>query len=183
MDESHFALKDISKRPCASPVGSKPFAVAHSIDKRYSVSALTNPEDPDNPVFIEVRKDSNDQWDFVGFVCSAIEKNALTPGDILVMDNARIHQAEDSFHILKRGLRVIDIEIIFLPTYSPELNPCELVFNFVKGNLRRQQRGESFAEEIENGFKKVSVDFVQKSYIHCCNAVFEKKEFKVPYSM
>jgi transposase len=176
MDESHFSLKDISKRPCASPVGSKPYAVASSIDRRYSVSAITNPEEPNNPVFIEIRKDSNDQWDFVNFICSCVEKKVLTSGDTLVLDNARIHEAKDSFPVLKKGLKILGIDVVFLPTYSPELNPCELVFNYVKGFLRKKQRGESFIEEIEKAFQEVSIDFIQKSYAHCCNSVFQKKK-------
>ncbi len=40
------------------------------------------------------------------------------------------------FGILASLLAYSGIEIQFLPAYSPELNPIELAFNFVKSHLR-----------------------------------------------
>ncbi len=45
-----------------------------------------------------------------------------------VMDNAPIHCAEDMLRVLETILQLANVRMFFLPKYSPELNPCELVF-------------------------------------------------------
>lgn len=49
-------------------------------------------------------------------------------GDTLVVDNARIHKARDIVPTLRAALAAAGVRMLFLPTYSPELNPCELIF-------------------------------------------------------
>ena len=49
----------------------------------------------------------------------------------LVMDNASIHKGP----AVTAALAALNVEPVFLPPYSPELNPCELVFSMVKGKL------------------------------------------------
>ena len=45
---------------------------------------------------------------------------------LLVMDNAFIHHSKFTQEFLKWQ---VNVEVFFLPTYSPELNPIELCFN------------------------------------------------------
>lgn len=60
-------------------------------------------------------------------------KEALRPGDIVVMDNLSCHKrAEALSSIEAAGARVW-----FLPAYSPDLNPIELAFSKIKQALRR----------------------------------------------
>ena len=57
---------------------------------------------------------------------------ALRPGDIVVMDNLSSH----------KGRRVVELiqsagaQALYLPPYSPDLNPIEMVFSKVKQALR-----------------------------------------------
>ena len=52
---------------------------------------------------------------------------------VLVMDNARIHKNEKIRSIVEEfGGRVL-----FLPPYSPDLNPIELAFSTIKSWLRK----------------------------------------------
>ena len=60
---------------------------------------------------------------------------ALRPGDIVVMDNLGAHKNE-------RTLSLIDeakAEVRFLPAYSPDLNPIEMMWSKVKALLRKAQ--------------------------------------------
>ena len=50
------------------------------------------------------------------------------PGDTVVVDNAPIHRNEGQ-RLLTNWLQDLGIELVFLPTYSPELNPTEQCFN------------------------------------------------------
>lgn len=60
----------------------------------------------------------------------------IVPGDILVIDNASVHVAAENQELLDLVIQKGRFRIVTLPTYSPELNPCELVFGFVKNFLR-----------------------------------------------
>ncbi len=57
----------------------------------------------------------------------------LRPGDIVVMDNLRTH------HIQAVGdlLRTAGAEALYLPAYSPDLNPIEKLWSKVKAVLRK----------------------------------------------
>ena len=56
----------------------------------------------------------------------------LNPGDIVVMDNCSVHRAKDILNpIYERGATVL-----FLPPYSPDLNPIELAWSKMKSVLR-----------------------------------------------
>ena len=55
----------------------------------------------------------------------------LQVGDIRVMDNLSAHHYEGG-EILEVWLEEMGIELIYLPTYSPDLNPIEFCFNKLK---------------------------------------------------
>lgn len=58
---------------------------------------------------------------------------ALTPGDIVVMDNLRAHKAVGVQQaIARRGAR-----LLYLPPYSPDLSPIEPCWSKVKTALRK----------------------------------------------
>jgi transposase len=57
----------------------------------------------------------------------------LEPGDIVILDNLSSHKSERAKAILKeRGAW-----FLFLPPYSPDLNPIEMAFAKLKAHLRR----------------------------------------------
>jgi transposase len=57
----------------------------------------------------------------------------LQPGDVVILDNLASHKSEKAKAILKqRGAW-----FLFLPPYSPDLNPIEMAFAKLKAHLRR----------------------------------------------
>ena len=90
------------------------------------------------------------QDDFWDFVYQAVVAQYLRPGDIFVCDNAAIHAGADIIPALQELLELNRIELRFLPAYSPEFNPAELVFGFVKNYLRnyRDPALRSLEEDI-----------------------------------
>ena len=57
----------------------------------------------------------------------------LKPGDVVILDNLSSHTSEKAAAILKeRGAW-----FLFLPPYSPDLNPIEMAFAKLKAHLRR----------------------------------------------
>jgi transposase len=58
---------------------------------------------------------------------------ALSPGQMVVMDNLGAHKGERVRELIQeRGC-----ELLYLPPYSPDLNPIEEAFSKLKGLLRR----------------------------------------------
>jgi len=57
---------------------------------------------------------------------------ALRPGDLVIMDNLAPHKAAAALeHITQAGAIAV-----FLPAYSPDLNPIEKMWSKLKGLLR-----------------------------------------------
>jgi transposase len=102
----------------------------------------------ETPFVFNLREGTNDQYDFLEFVTFLVEQKHLAAGDYLVMDNCAIHAAEATAPALFELLDAAKVSLIFLPSYSPELNPCELVFAAVKNYLRNHRGPEFFWREI-----------------------------------
>lgn len=59
----------------------------------------------------------------------------LKPGDMVILDNLPSHKSEKAKAILKaRGAW-----FLFLPSYSPDLNPIEMAFAKLKAHLRKAE--------------------------------------------
>ena len=91
----------------------------------------------------------------------------MTNGDYFICDNAPIHDSDDILETLDDTLTVAGVRLIFLPKYSPELNPCESVFGKVKEYLRFHRGKKEFWWEIVQAFACVELSDVVGYYIDC----------------
>jgi transposase len=57
----------------------------------------------------------------------------LLPGDIVIMDNLGSHKGD----AVRGAIEAVGARLVFLPPYSPDLNPIEQVFAKLKALLRR----------------------------------------------
>jgi len=165
-DESHFN----NLRQCRgrSRKG-EPVVVASdiSIKDTYSITVVTTLTG-DQPLFVSApRVGSNEGDDFLEFVLLLVEEGVLTRGDYFIIDNASIHWTRDNAPLLVDMLQSSGVRLIFLPTYSPELNPCELVFAQVKRFLREHRGDLHFIWEIMFAFSTVDFDDVRAYYDAC----------------
>ena len=67
----------------------------------------------------------------------------MGPGFILVMDNAAFHKSEETKQLIEEA----QCTLLFLPAYSPDLNPIEKFWTFLKNKI--------------------------KNIIHCCSSLAE----------
>lgn len=58
---------------------------------------------------------------------------ALRPEQVLVLDNYTVHHGPS----VERLLTSAGCEVLYLPSYSPDLNPIELMFSKLKAHLNR----------------------------------------------
>lgn len=56
----------------------------------------------------------------------------LQPGDVVIMDNLSPHKSQPTLEWIRRA----GAQVLFLPAYSPDLNPIEKMWSKVKGILR-----------------------------------------------
>jgi transposase len=68
---------------------------------------------------------------FLAYVQQHLAK-ALSPGDIVIMDNLRAHKVAG----VRPALEAAGARLAYLPPYSPDLNPIETVFSKFKSMLR-----------------------------------------------
>jgi transposase len=70
----------------------------------------------------------------------------LRPGDIVIMDNLGSHKGL----AVRRAIRAAGAKLLFLPPYSPDLNPIEQVFAKLKTLLRKagERSGEAVWKRI-----------------------------------
>ena len=57
----------------------------------------------------------------------------LKPNDIVILDNLGSHKGKP----VRKAIKAVGAHLLFLPKYSPDLNPIEQVFAKLKGFLRK----------------------------------------------
>lgn len=69
----------------------------------------------------------------------------LKPGQIVIMDNASIHKSETT----RKLIEAAGCKLVFLPPYSPDLNPIEHFWAELKKKLRYiMQQFETFQDAM-----------------------------------
>lgn len=77
----------------------------------------------------------------------------LSAGDIVVMDNLPSHKVSG----VLEAIEAKGAGLSYLPPYSPDLNPIELVFSKLKGSLRKA--GERKVEDLWRRIGAILDDF------------------------
>ena len=106
----------------------------------YSLTALTSLTLPQGFLLSTPRVATNTSYDFLFFIAELVAARHLTAGDVLICDNASIHFAAEIRVALLSVLAAAGVRLLFMPTYSPELNPCELLFAQLKGHVRAHRK-------------------------------------------
>ncbi len=71
----------------------------------------------------------------------------LTPGQVLILDNASFHKSAESQKLIEAA----GCEILFLPPYSPDLNPIEKYWANMKSKVRELlPKFKTFSDAMDN---------------------------------
>jgi transposase len=89
----------------------------------------------------------------------------LLPGSVLVLDNASIHKGGN----IERLATGAGCRVLYLPPYSPDLNPIELIWSFVKGQVRREGPRDEASRRVcvAEALSAVTEDLVKSCFRHC----------------
>jgi hypothetical protein len=108
---------------------------------RWSVNCMLSIKAGCQPVYWNAVPRSTSAQDLYSFMHNAVHRDgALTRGDVVVMDNCRTHHQHE--RALVDMLSAAGVGLVYLPTYSPHLNPIELFFNTLKYHLNRHHSHE-----------------------------------------
>ena len=72
---------------------------------------------------------------FLAYVEQALVPT-LSPGDIVVMDNLAAHKVDG----VERAVQKVGARVLYLPPYSPDLNPIEMAFSKIKALLKKEAK-------------------------------------------
>lgn len=122
--------------------------------KSYSLLADLSLHGMQAPFIVDGSVNAND---FL-FYAQEILLPTLRSGQIVVMDNCTAH----SKSLLTELFETNDIQIWFLPAYSPDLSPIELAFNQIK-QLLKKASAQSFSS-LSNAIKE-AIDSITLSDI------------------
>ena len=84
----------------------------------------------------------------------------LRPRDIVVLDNLGSHKSV----AVRQAIRAAGARLLFLPPYSPDLNPIEQVFAKLKTLLRKAN-----ARSVEEKWRSIGNTFNHFSPTECAN--------------
>lgn len=74
----------------------------------------------------------------------------LIPGQVLVCDNATFHKGGRIEQLVEQA----GCRLLYLPPYSPDLNPIEHQWFVLKNRMRKQmQSGKPFREVVDEAFR------------------------------
>jgi len=89
----------------------------------------------------------------------------LRPGDLVVMDNLSSHKNERTLALLAR----VGAQALFLPAYSPDLNPIEKMWSKLKAYLRKTEprTREALEQAIAEALQTVTAQNARNWFASC----------------
>lgn len=90
---------------------------------------------------------------------------ALRPGQVVVMDNLSAHKVEG----VRQRIEAAGAQLLYLPPYSPDLNPIEQAWSKLKGHLRsaKSRTAAVLEEMIAQALQTISAQNAAAWFSHC----------------
>lgn len=88
----------------------------------------------------------------------------LSPGDIVIMDNLSAHKISG----VAAAIEAVGAELLYLPPYSPDLNPIEMMFSKLKALIRKGawRTQETLWQGIGEVIEKIPARECQNYFTH-----------------
>lgn len=101
---------------------------------------------------------------FEAFVAQVLVP-ALRSGDVVVLDNLSSHKTARTRQLIQDA----GAQLWFLPPYSPDLNPIEMIFSKIKGILRSLacRTREALWSTMQRVLDQVTPDDATNCFRHC----------------
>ncbi|MGZ5193780.1 MAG: transposase [Kaistella sp.] len=88
----------------------------------------------------------------------------LENGQTLIMDRHPVHRAK----IVQSYLKQNNVKFLYLPAYSPELNPIEEAFSKIKQYIKKQKARtvDELLKVLKKAFDIITINDVKKYFNH-----------------
>lgn len=150
--------------------------ITPDFSNRYNLTGFCsiNPHTTQSAVWCSLNEVVNDADQFALELEYAIQSGFFTGGDILVLDNAAIHTGRNNSVLQDYLWEEYGLFLVFLPARAPELNPQELVWKQLVGELKQLdlrvcravgQHATAYAAIAILG--NVTYEEVWQYYVHC----------------
>ena len=105
---------------------------------------------------------------FESFVAKVLV-GVLKPGDIVVMDNLSSHKGAT----VRALIESIGATVLYLPPYSPDLNPIEMGFSKIKQLMRSAEHRsrEALWSDMQRMLDQITPSDAQGFFRHCGYAI------------
>ena len=89
----------------------------------------------------------------------------LNKGDIVIMDNLSCHKVKG----VAEAIEAAGASVLYLPPYSPDLNPIEMMWSKIKALLRKwkARSSEVLDQFIEDAFSAVTTENIDHWFSAC----------------
>ena len=97
----------------------------------------------------------------------------LKPYDILIMDCLSSHKMQ----FISEMVESVGDNVLYLPPYSPDLNPIETVFSQIKSDLRNQKPRsvEAICDSLTYAFFSITPEEAQNHFRNCFCRLYKVK--------
>jgi len=164
LDESGFKT-NLHRNYGWAPVGERPIIYADKFGKNVTIIGAIA---LDGLRATRVFEGTLDGPGFVAFLSENLGPT-LAEGDIVVMDGPRLHRVAG----VDEALAAHGAKPLYLPRYSPELNPIEMCWSLLKAWVRtRTPRVASrLVDAVQDAWGKVTANLCESWMRHCGYAV------------
>ncbi len=155
LDESYF-YKQLNRTYGYSKIGEKCIVPKRANLKKYSLMLAISSE---KCLCYDISMTSYNRVSFYNFL-----KNKLLPlckNKTLLMDNVPFHKCKEILKLIKDSGN----KVLFIPPYSPEFNPIEIVFRILKSKLCLLQ--EINQKDIVKYLDEITSEQLTQLYNHC----------------
>lgn len=120
---------------------------------------------------VEITNESVDGDKFYDFLCGTLipsmhPYDGLSSNSVVIMDNCSIHHVNEVQQLLDNA----GILVFYLPPYSPDLNPIEAAFSYVKSYLKQHHdvmdAFPNITTLVKAAFDNITIEFCQAWITH-----------------
>jgi transposase len=137
---------------------------SESVDA-YTITGLTTLK-AEAPIIYNLTSGASNGENFADFMVNDCLK-VLHRGDYIIGDNMNYHVSGWTYEAIAPVLREMGINYKSLPTYSPELNPIELVWAWLKKELAKLPLHSDIVESVVTLLGKLKHDQIIGYYEKC----------------
>lgn len=89
----------------------------------------------------------------------------LKAGSVLVLDNWRVHHGPDVRDLVAK----YKCSLLYLPAYSPDFNPIELLFSKIKASIKKLRPAtlDKLIQAFQDAVLSVTPDDAKNTFRHC----------------